>query len=100
MKHIEKGDMTMNTNKSKFEIRELDCWYYDDQWNQNTSFLVGYMQTSAKSEKRAFIRFLNSKGIYFKKNRTIIEEYDGGSIIEVQDRKTREPLYIAIYCEQ
>ena len=89
-----------NNKKYTFEVRQVDAWFYDDSWTWNTSYFIGKMTTSAKDEKRAFIRFLNKKGIYFKKNRTIIDVQDGGSILEVQDRKTKEPLFAAIYCEQ
>lgn len=85
--------------KYVFEIREIDGWMYDDNWIWNTSYFIGHMKTSAKDEKRAFARYLNKHGIYFKKNRTIIDVQDGGSILEVQDRKTKEPLYVAIYSE-
>ena len=91
--------MTSN-KKYTFEIRQIDAYMYDDDWTWNTSYLVGTMTTSAKNEKRAFIRFLNRQGIHFIKNRTIIESEDGGNILEVLDRKTKEPLFAAIYMEQ
>lgn len=49
-----------------FEIREIDAWMYDDCWNWNTSYFIGHMKTGG-NEKRAFIRYLNKQGIYFKK---------------------------------
>ena len=78
----------------KFEIREIDAWYYDDSWHWNSSYNVGIMTTNAKDVKRAFIRFLKKHGISFKLNRTIIE--DQFDVIEILDRKTKEPLYAAI----
>lgn len=77
-----------------FEIRELDCYLYDEEWTQNTSYFVGNMVTKAENEKRAFTKWLKKKGISFKLNRTLIE-YDG-DCYTIIDRKTKEPLYIAI----
>lgn len=84
-----------NTSKTKFEIRQLDCWMYDGEWTQNTSYRLGEMQTKAKNEKRAFCAWLKRHlGISFKNNRTLIE-YDG-DCYTIIDRKTREPLFAAI----
>ena len=81
--------------KYRYEIREIDAWYYDDGWNYNTTYLMGELTTSSKDEKRAFTNYLkNEHGITFKKNRTRIE-YDG-SLYEIVDRKTFEPLFVMI----
>lgn len=81
--------------KNAFEIRQLDCYMYEDDWTVNTSYLLGTMYTSAQNEKAAFVRFLNALGIRFIKNRTRIE-FDGDNYTII-DRKTKEPLFIAIY---
>ena len=81
----------------KYEVRQIDAWNSPDGWTWNESYRVGEFRTKARNEKRAFVRFLNRHGIVFKKNRTRIE-YDG-DIYEIQDRKTREPLFAAIPCE-
>ena len=79
----------------KFEIRQLDCYMYDDDWTQNTSYLLGTMETKAENEKRAFTQWMkNHAGITFKPNRTLIE-FDG-DCYTIIDRKTKEPLFIAI----
>ena len=93
---------TMKTNnKNTFEVRQIDAWPdIDNTWTWNMSYLVGYFTTSAKDEKRAFTRFLKKNGIVFFKGKTIIDVQDGGSILEIQDRKTKEPLFAAIYKEQ
>ena len=80
----------------KYEVRQIDAWNSPDGWTYNDSFRVGEFHTNARNEKRAFTRFLNRHGIVFKKNRTRIE-YDG-DIYEIQDRKTKEPLFAAIPC--
>lgn len=81
-------------NKIKFEIRQLDSWMYDGEWTVNTSYHIADFETKASNEKRAFIRVLNNKGISFKLNRTLIE-FDG-NCYTVIDRKSKEPLFIAI----
>lgn len=81
----------------KYEIRQLDCYLYGDEWTQNTSYLIGVFETHCKAEnnKRTFTRYLaNKHGIIFKKNRTRIE-FDG-DCYTIIDRKTKEPLFIAI----
>lgn len=80
----------------KFEIRQLDAWGNKEEgYDINTSYNMGELTTSASNEKTAFTRFLRIKhGIVFKKNRTRIE-FDG-DCYTIIDRKTLEPLFIAI----
>ena len=79
----------------EFEICELDCYMYDEEWTVNTSYYYGIMRTTAKDEKRAFAHYLKQKhGITFKRNRTRIE-FDG-DFYTITDRKTHEPLFVAI----
>jgi hypothetical protein len=80
----------------KFEIRQLDAWgNKEDGYDINTSYFMGTMVTSAKNDKAAFTSYLKNKhGIIFKKNRTLIE-YEG-DCYTIIDRKTKEPLFIAI----
>lgn len=79
----------------KFEVRQLECFLYDEGWVENTSYNFGTMETHSRNEKRAFTRFLaNKHGITFKRNRTRIE-FDG-DCYTITDRKTHEPLFIAI----
>lgn len=78
----------------KFEVRQLDCYLYDEEWTENTSYLVGAMETSAKDEKRAFTRYLKKKGITFYKNKTMIEF--NGDCYTIINRKTKKPLFIMI----
>lgn len=81
-------------SKIKFEIRQLDSWMYDGDWTVNTSYHIADFETKAVNEKRAFIRVLNNKGISFKLNRTLID-FDG-DCYTIIDRKSKEPLFIAI----
>ena len=81
----------------KYEVRQLDCYMHDNEWVENTSYLMGEFITHCKAgnDKQAFTRYLTSKhGIVFKPNRTRIE-FDG-DCYTIIDRKTREPLFIAI----
>lgn len=77
-----------------FEIRQLDSYLYDNEWTTNTSYQMGELKTNAANERKAFSCFLKKKGIVFKKNRTRIE-FDG-DVYTIIDRKTKEPLFIAI----
>lgn len=80
--------------KYSFDVREIDAWNGPEGWTWNESYHIGTMSTAAKDEKRAFSAFLARHGIKFKPNRTRI--IDDGEILEIQDRKTQEPLYAAI----
>ena len=80
-----------------FEIRELDCVLYDDMWSENTSYHIGEFKSDCYGDglKRSFTRALRERfGIRFKLNRTLI--VDDGEFLSVIDRKTKEPLFVAI----
>lgn len=81
----------------KWEIRQLDCYLYDDEWTQNTSYRMGDMITKSDNIGKALALYLKNKhGITFKKNRTrIIYDFD---CFTIEDRKTHEPLFVAIPC--
>lgn len=81
-------------NPQNVEVREVEAWAYDDGWTYNQTWLVGVFKTSAKNISRAFTRYLKKQGIVFKKNRTLVW-YDG-DCYEIVDRKTKEPLFVAI----
>ena len=81
----------------KFEIREVDAWACEEGWVWNSSYRIGVLATKAVNDKRAFIGFLKRHGVVFKKGRTRIES--DGSVYEVVDRKTGEPLFAAIPLE-
>ena len=94
---MENTNTNTNTKKDSFEIRQIDAWYYgeDEGWIWNTSYLMGEMQTKAQNERRAFTAWLKRHlGISFKNNRTLIEH--DGDCYTIIDRKTKEPLFIAI----
>lgn len=94
---ITKEENTMgNTKKYSFEIRQLDAWGNDEEgFEINTSYHMGEMKTKAQNERRAFTGWMKRHlGISFKPNRTLIE-YDG-DCYTIIDRKTKEPLFIAI----
>lgn len=83
----------MNRNIN-FEIRQLDAWMYDDNWSINDSYHVCNFSTKANNIPRAFTQRLKRAGIVFKVNRTLID-FDG-DCYTIIDRKTKEPLFIAI----
>lgn len=82
--------------KYSYDVRQVDAWgNKTDGYEWNTSYYLGTLETSAANEKRAFARYLKNKhGIVFKMNRTRIE-FDG-DCYTIIDRKTKEPLFIAI----
>ena len=81
--------------KYSYDVREIDAWSDPGGgWTWNTSYHIGTMETAAEDVRLALTAYLKRRGIVFKLNRTII--YDDGSVIEIQDRKTKEPLYAAV----
>lgn len=85
-----------NTNEISFEIRQLDAWgNAEEGYDINESWHMGEMTTKAQDERKAFTAWMKRHlGISFKNNRTLIE-YDG-DCYTIIDRKTKEPLFIAI----
>lgn len=81
--------------KFKYEIRQVDAWTDPDGgWTYNETWRLGEMETTG-DPRRAFPRWLAKKGIVFKHARTRIETPDG-SLYEILDRKTLEPLFCAV----
>lgn len=80
-----------------FIIRQVEAWAGPEEglWDYNNVFVIGEMKTKAKNERKAFTAYLKRKGVTFKKNRTLIE-FDGDNYTII-DRKTKEPLFDAIW---
>lgn len=90
----------MNNNikapkKYKYEIRQVDAIEEENKiWTYNTSYYICTVTSAAENINRLFTHALKKHGITFYKNRTRII-YDG-SIWEIVDRKTFEPLFCLI----
>ena len=85
--------------KSKWEIRQIDSIAYDDGWTYNESWHLGEMKTSSKHLHKAFTNWLrNTRGIRFRTGTIRIE--DQGDLLEIQERKSGRPLFVAIYQEE
>lgn len=89
-----------------YEVREIDAWAeYDNpddpdeapSWTWNNSFVVGTFSTAAQDTARALYRYMKKQGVTFSRG-TTRTEYDG-DLFEIVDRKTREPLFVAIPLE-
>lgn len=84
--------------KSKWEIRQIDAIAYDDGWTYNESWHLGEMKTSSKHLHKAFTNWLrNTREIRFRTGTIRIE--DQGDLLEIQERKSGRPLFVAIYQE-
>ena len=85
--------------KTKWEIRQIDAIAYDDGWTYNESWHLGVMKTSSKHLNKAFTNWLrNTRGIRFRTGTIRIE--DQGDLLEIQERKSGRPLFVAIYQEE
>lgn len=88
---------------SRYEVRQVEAWADGEEgtWTWNQSWHLGDFYTRRETRAgiaRAFTKYLKTKHkITFKVNRTLIEgQYD---LLEIVDRKTKEPLFAAIYHE-
>lgn len=82
------------------DIREIDAWYYgvDEGWSYNQTFHICTIKTKANNIGQAILRTLKKRNIRFKKGTIRIEDAND-YIVEVQSRKTGEPLYCGIISE-
>lgn len=78
----------------KFEIRQIDAWFDGEAWTYNESFRIGEFSTKAENVKRAFCRALHGLGVVFYRGRVVV--VDDGDLLEIQNRKSGEPLFVAI----
>lgn len=78
----------------RYEVRQVDAWMYDDSWTYNTTYRIGAFATFAEDIPRAIRYYLKSQGVTFAPHATRTE-YDG-DVYEITDRKTGEPLFVAI----
>lgn len=78
----------------RYEVRQVDAWMYDDSWTYNTTYRIGAFATFAEDIPRAIRYYLKSQGIALAPHATRTE-YDG-DVYEITDRKTGEPLFVAI----
>lgn len=77
-----------------WEIREVDAWNDEDGWTYNTTYRLGTFTTTAENPAKAFRAALARMGIRFHRG-TTATEYDG-YMCEIIDRKTGEPLFVAV----
>ena len=81
--------------KYKYELRQIDAWAdVDDGWTYNETWKLAEYETAAQDEKRAFLRQLHKLGISCKRGKCKV--VSDGSIYELVDSKTLEPLFCAV----
>jgi len=92
--YVAEGAPTMKADATRYEIRQVDAIAYDDGWSYNETWNIGTFATASADVPRAFRRALANLGVSFHRGRTVTE-YDG-DLYEIVDRKTREPLFVAV----
>lgn len=80
--------------KYSYEIRQVDGWHDGEGWFYNETWKLCDISSVANDEKRLFLRALRRHGISFKRGAVRVD-YDG-SIYEIVNRKTAEPLFCMI----
>lgn len=68
---------------------EESCWC----WNESIR-LSDFTVVSTTNIPRKFVRELHKLGVYFVPNRILV--YDDGDLLEIVDRKTKQPLFAAL----
>ena len=92
--YIAEGAPTMKAGATRYEVRQVDALMQDDcSWYYNETWHIGEFSTVG-DVPRAFRRALAKMGVTFYRGRTV-PEYDG-DVYEIIDRKTAEPLFVAI----
>lgn len=80
----------------RFEIRQVDAYEDEDScwcWNESIH-LSDFTAADTTNIPRKFIRELKKLGITFKSGRTLV--YDDGDLLEIVDRKTKQPFFAAL----
>ena len=81
--------------KYKYELRQIDAWAEGENgWYYNQTWKLAEYETEAQDEKRAFLRQLHKLGISCKRGKCKV--VSDGSLLELIDRKTEEPLFCAV----
>ena len=81
--------------KYKYELRQIDAWAdVGDGWTYNETWKLAEYETEATDEKRAFLYQLHKLGISCKRGKCVV--ISDGSLLELVDRKTFEPLFCAV----
>lgn len=81
--------------KYKYELRQIEAWREDEfSWYYNETWKLAEFETAAKEHKTAFLRALHKIGVSCKRGKCKV--VSDGSIYELIDRKTLEPLFCAV----
>lgn len=89
----------VETGYIKTELREIDAWRDEDGgwiWNDSRVIEDGLYLQESELKPRKLLQYLRKWGYLspYSKGRVRVE--DCGDIIEIQDRKTGEPLLALI----
>ena len=86
------------SSKSKYDVREIDAWTDPDGgWTYNETWSLGTLETSGDPGRALRAWLKTRRGITFYRGRTRTET--DGSLFEIVDRKTGQPLFAAVPLE-
>lgn len=80
--------------KNNYEIRQVEAWEYPDGWVYNQSWHVCNVKTNAENLSKVFYNTLKKNGITFKRWKTLCN--NECEILEIIDRKSKEPLFCMV----
>ena len=82
--------------KYRYDIRQVDAWNdCEGGWIWNTSYHLGCLATGAADHKKAFLSYLR-RNLDIRPRRGMCRVAYDGSVYELQDRRTGEPLIAAV----
>lgn len=80
-----------------YQLRSIDAWRYDGNWEWNNSFLIEEnIYLADDTTPRELFKFMRRNGWLtdYSKGRVLMS--DNGDIIEIQDRNNYQPLFAFI----
>ncbi len=84
----------MKTERLEYELRGIDAWQEEENcwtWNESWHIATVSIPANVKDIKKALLYRMRKAEIISKPGRTKLVNIDG-SMYELQDRKTGEPL--------
>ena len=83
-----------STKRLEYELRQIDAWQEEEYcwtWNESWHITNVSIPANVKDIKKALLYRMRKAGIISRLGRTKLVNIDG-SLYELQDRKTGEPL--------
>ena len=78
----------------KYELRDVDAMIEGDSWCYNASYKMSEFICKTDNPKRAMLKALHKAGVSCNRGKCVV--IDDGDILELIERKSKEPLFCAV----